>query len=221
MKDNDSQMSLDKVLYCFWLSDNQMSDRRQKSLQMLRRIGLETKFITTENLHEYINEPLHQGYQYLSSTHKSDYLRCYFMHFYGGAYADIKPPTAAWDRSVDELRNSDKWFMGFLHHTVSALGMGVDIMPEFYGHFFGDQGFICKSQTPFTSEWYSGVISAMDKNLDSLKSHKKINSDKYRTGPDYPFRIGELLMEIIYPLWYKYREKTLSSLPPLNCEAYL
>ena len=34
--------------------------------------------------------PLHKGFEYLSAVHKSDYLRCYFMRFYGGGYSDIK-----------------------------------------------------------------------------------------------------------------------------------
>jgi hypothetical protein len=34
--------------------------------------------------------PLHPAFKYLSYVHKSDYLRSYFMHFYGGGYADIK-----------------------------------------------------------------------------------------------------------------------------------
>ena len=45
-----------------------------------------------ENLSSWIAEksPLHPAYNYLSSVHKADYLRCYLMHHHGGAYSDIK-----------------------------------------------------------------------------------------------------------------------------------
>ena len=43
------------------------------------------------NLHEWIIPgTLHSSYKYLSYTHRSDYLRCYFSHYYGGGYSDIK-----------------------------------------------------------------------------------------------------------------------------------
>ena len=34
--------------------------------------------------------PIHPAYNFLSNIHRSDYLRCYFMHILGGGYADIK-----------------------------------------------------------------------------------------------------------------------------------
>lgn len=34
--------------------------------------------------------PLHPSYSFLSGVHRSDYLRCYLMHHYGGGYSDIK-----------------------------------------------------------------------------------------------------------------------------------
>ena len=36
------------------------------------------------------DEPLHKSFDLLSSVHKSDYLRAYFVHYRGGAYVDIK-----------------------------------------------------------------------------------------------------------------------------------
>lgn len=52
--------------------------------------------ITPNNLANYVKEPLHEAFSYLSLTHKADYLRCYFMHYFGGGYTDIKAHFKSW-----------------------------------------------------------------------------------------------------------------------------
>ena len=49
-------------------------------------------------LDKYIlqEHPLHQSFNYLSETHKADYLRTYFMRFHGGGYSDIKKTSGSW-----------------------------------------------------------------------------------------------------------------------------
>lgn len=68
-------------------------------------------FIDKNNLKNYIlhDYPLHNGYEYLSAVHKADYLRTYFMNFYGGGYSDIKKTTGSWKKSFEDLYNSDNW----------------------------------------------------------------------------------------------------------------
>ena len=70
-----------------------MSDKRKKCLDSIKQnIGVKVILITPNNLDKYIlkDYPLHKSYKYLSEVHKSDYLRTYFMHHYGGGYTDIK-----------------------------------------------------------------------------------------------------------------------------------
>lgn len=59
--------------------------------------------------------PLHKAFQYLSPVHKSDYLRAYFMHFYGGGYADIKHIHFNWFAYFEKLYNGpqDKYAIGY------------------------------------------------------------------------------------------------------------
>jgi hypothetical protein len=80
-------------IYCFWTGDNEMSQNRLDGLHNLQTVSeCEVILVTPQNLNQYIlpDAPLHPGYKYLSETHKADYLRTYFMHFYGGGYSDIK-----------------------------------------------------------------------------------------------------------------------------------
>jgi len=87
------------TIYCFWTGSNEMSDARKQSLEQLKQVSdMNVILVTKDNLHTYIlpDHPLHEAYKYLSETHKSDFLRIYFMNFYGGGYSDIKRATGSW-----------------------------------------------------------------------------------------------------------------------------
>jgi hypothetical protein len=93
-----------------------MSPQRHECLEQLKeKYECNVILITTHNLNEYIKKehPLHPAYEYLSETHKADYLRTYFMNFYGGGYSDIKKTTGSWKKSFEDLRNSEYWICGY------------------------------------------------------------------------------------------------------------
>ena len=54
--------------------------------------GCNVKVLFKDDITAHIlpEHPLHPAYEYLSETHKADYMRTYCMNFYGGGYADIK-----------------------------------------------------------------------------------------------------------------------------------
>ena len=77
--------SLDNnIIYCFWTGTNLMSDKRKICLQQLRETSkCNVILVIPETLNNYIldEHPLHPSFNYLSETHKADYLRTYFMRF--------------------------------------------------------------------------------------------------------------------------------------------
>ena len=84
---------VDEKIYCFWTDDNPLTPNRLKGIETMREnLGVQLEFLDKNGIEERIlpDDQLHPGYKYLSSVHKSDYLRCYFMHHFGGGYADIK-----------------------------------------------------------------------------------------------------------------------------------
>lgn len=108
-------LPVEEVVYCFWTGNNAMSEIRSNCFQtMLNTVGVPVKLITPQNLNEYIlnDYPLHPAFENLSLVHKSDYLRCYFMHHYGGGYADIKRQDHSWSASFREFNSSAAWVMG-------------------------------------------------------------------------------------------------------------
>jgi len=80
--------ALNKV-FVFWTGDNEITENRKRCLNVLHsKTGVEVELIKASELKQYEHPdyPYHPAYHYLSLNHRSDYLRCYFMHVYGGAY---------------------------------------------------------------------------------------------------------------------------------------
>ncbi|MGI9252585.1 MAG: hypothetical protein ACR2J8_02470, partial [Thermomicrobiales bacterium] len=78
-----------RTVYCFWTGENEMPSQRLESLETIRQnAGCEVVLVTPDNLADFLVEPLHEAYDYLSCTHRADYLRAWFMHHRGGGYTD-------------------------------------------------------------------------------------------------------------------------------------
>lgn len=60
------------------------------------------------------NFPLYKGNQLLSTTMRLDYLRYYFMNYYGGGYVEIKPFNNLWELTFDKInRNNNIYVIGY------------------------------------------------------------------------------------------------------------
>lgn len=179
-------------IYCWWLNDIEMSDNRKSSLENLRNItNCEVIFIDKHSLSKYIlpEYPLHDGYQYLSEIQKGDYLKCYFMHHYGGGYSDIKKTLGSWVPFFDKLYGDDSLYcVGYgekcsghvailenctlnprdskycIDHTTNKNCDRWDStqIKENWSNLIGNGAFICKKNTPFTLDWWNGVNEKMD-----------------------------------------------------------
>jgi len=207
-------------IYCFWTGTNELTENRKICLEQFQKTcGGNVILVTASNLHEYIlkDHPLHPAYEYLSETHKADYLRTYFMHFYGGGYTDIKKTTGSWVNAFNELMADDnKWICGY-----PETNGGVAYLPliDRWKELIGNSAYICKPQTSLTFEWYNEMISLMDLKLEKLKKypakcpqdHKPdVTSVNYQ---GYPIEWNEMLGRIFHKVSFKYRENTLNILP--------
>ena len=204
----------ENIIYVFWTGTNEMSQARKECLENLKEVS-ECKVILVgpENLKEYLQpeHPLHESYEYLSETHKADYLRTYFMNFLGGGYSDIKRTTGSWKKSFDDLKNSDKWLCGY---KEIAGGVAYKPLHDKHEELIGNGAYICKKDTPLTNEWYNDMIALLDSKLSDLKLYPaKSPQDKYESGSGYPIGWNEMLGRIFHKVCYKYKDKLMNTLP--------
>lgn len=212
------------TVFCLWTGDEIMSENRIRSLWTLFNfIGCPIAYINKQTLEEWVHPeaPLHPAFQYLSSTHKSDYLRCYLMHHYGGGYSDIKITSTKWGEFFDILRSSSRLVLGYqevahgIPHLQNALG---DELRANYSQLIGLGAFIFKRCSPLTQEWFDATHQLLDSKLDALKAHpaQHPQDQKDVTLPDgqtsrYPLKWAELLGEILHPILYRYRGQLIQA----------
>jgi hypothetical protein len=209
-------------IYTFWTGTNEMSSDRKDCLEALKRdTGCTIVFINPENLNEYIlpDKPLHEAYKYLSETHKSDFLRTYFMHFYGGGYSDIKRSSGSWVKSFEDLKNSDKWICGY--DELNEGGVAYEPVKDKWRELIGNCAYICKAGTDLTKEWYNDMITLLDTKLEDLKKNPSSSPQNSKElGKGYPIEWNEMLGRIFHRLIYKYKEHVLKDLPLPIFEKY-
>ena len=186
-------------IYCWWLNNEEMSENRKNSLENLKTLtSCDIVFITMETLPNYIlpDYPLHEGYQYLSEIQQGDYLKCYFMHHYGGGYSDIKQTLGSWNPFFNKLYDDDNLYcIGYgerdpghiarlenctlnpkyskysLDYTTNHDGSKWDStqIKDNWFKLIGNGAFICKKNTPFTLDWWNSLNEKMDGYLSQLK----------------------------------------------------
>ena len=199
-----------KKVFCFWTGTNELTNNRLRCLQVMKEnIGVPVVLVTTENLKEFIlpEYPLHKSYEYLSLTHRSDYLRMYFMHFYGGGYCDIKEVHHSWETFFDSFKDDD-WVIGF---------SGKE-----WNEKLGWSSMICKSNTPFTNDWFNIINNLLDEKYEELKNHP---ADHYTVlsgyeRPEYPLQWSELMGKSFRVVVEKYSVHTLDTLPSPFLQMY-
>lgn len=208
------------TIYCCWTGTNEMSANRKASLENLQKVSeCSIHLITPENLHTIIHPdfPIHPAYQYLSETHKADYLRTYCMHVHGGGYSDIKKTTGSWVSSFISLKESDAWICGYQEVPGGVAGPG-----ERWVDLVGNGAYICKPRTPLTTEWFNKMNVLLDSKLERLKlfpaKHPQDHDNGY--GEAYPIGWNEMLGRIFHEVAYKYKDKLLRTLPILHFNNY-
>jgi len=205
---------MEKRIFCFWTGNNPMSENRLRCLaSILETTGVSVSFVTPTNLSSYILQahPLHPGFEHLSAVHKADYLRTYFMHFYGGGYTDIKRQTGSWKPFFDTLETSDAYIIGY---TESGPGdIACREVEHMWRELVGNCSYICKPNTPFTYDWYTSMIKLMDQKLTFLRMYPATHPRDAKEYSNYPIEWNELLGRIFHKVCSEYRSKLLRGLP--------
>ena len=213
-------------IFVFWTGDNSMSPNRLISLKKLQAVSeYNIILVTKDNLSEFIraSDPLPEAYQYLSATHKSDFLRPYFMHHYGGGYSDIKQTLGSWKTGFKAIENSTNLLCGypeFSHHQIAH----VDYK-KYWNIMVGCGAFISKPNTPFTKEWYLSATNLIVSKTSMLKKFPASHPQECSEGnghegcqphgvrSNYPIEWNEIMGRIFHPLVFKYRNFVSRTVP--------
>lgn len=211
-----------RTVFSLWTGLEPLSTNRIQALwSIFSNIGCPVAYITQETLLPWVvpDQPLHKAYAYLSSVHKSDYLRCYLMHHFGGGYTDIKFTSKNWGQFFSDFEHSEKLALGYqelahgIPHVSGALG---DEIRASHRELIGLCAFIFKPRTQLTYTWFERITQLLDKKYDELVKYPAQHpmDQKGVILPDgqvsqYPLRWAELLGEIFHPLIYQERDKLL------------
>jgi hypothetical protein len=211
-----------------------MSGPRLNSLNSIKlNSNCNVILVTEDNLKNYESEelPIHEGFKYLSATHKSDYLRAYFMNVHGGGYTDIKNCSFSWVPYFEELKNSDKYFIGYQESNggVACNEKNFYIQNHYY-ELCGMCHFIFKKNTEFSKSWLNLVNNKMDEIYDELiknpgTAHPRtvygeIFGERFDESIKYPLGWNDLLGQILHNLMYENRGKFLINMPFPNTNNY-
>jgi hypothetical protein len=174
--------------------------------------------VTPDNLQKYIlpSEPLHPAYEFLSETHKADYLRTYFMHFHGGGYSDIKLPSGSWVQAFEDIISNPNILINGYHESSEDTIAGDDYVKLLYKEIPANSAYIIRPNTEFTKEWYRQLLSVLDSKLEALKKNPSTHPQAQFTpniSPGYPIQWTEILGNIFHPLTCKYRDRILFTTP--------
>lgn len=201
-----------RIIYSTWTGTNPMSADRSRALQEFCRVNhdVEHRLVTRENLDEILvkDAPLHPAFDLLSDVHKSDYLRCYLMHFRGGGYTDVKGATASWRDAFGAFDDPEAWVVGYPESSSQIADnlhdpLRHDIKRNF-ARLMGNCAFIARARTPFTSEWYAEVTRRLDYYYRDLMSHPA--QDPFGRNSDYPVTWVGLQGLVFHPLQLKHMD---------------
>lgn len=226
-----------QVVFVFWFNHKNtlppMSLNRFNALKsLIKNIGVPVIIITHENLGCFIkkNYPIHPGFQYLTGNHKSDYLRTYMLHHYGGGYHDIKFREKSWEHEWDRFEDKEIWIIGRRELKPDCIGHppGENWVKKEYKKLVTMSWIICRRNTEYTRTLMKMLNDTLDKHLEQLIKHPaKIPrgynpNDLANIDPEYPYPLRwlELMGEHFHPLMLKCTEHICFGLPDVVYKRY-
>lgn len=232
-------------VFIFWIGNAEMTQARRACLETIPETGCTLHLITDATLPSFISNrhPLHEAYPFLSPIHRSDYLRAYFMHYFGGGYTDIKRTTRSWLPAFEAIRAQNMLGGGYQEvprgtgrfHKSRVGGKYYYLEDSIarpraywryrlqafqYRRLIGNGAFIFRPGSEFTARWLTIVERRLSLLLPLLRENparypKEIAGNDYGDGPSrYPVPWSFLLGDILGPLGLIYQNKLLKTVPP-------
>ena len=210
-----------------------MPDNRKRCFEsIVNSCGCNVSLISPSNIDLFTikSSPLHEAYEYLSLTHRADYLRAYLMYHYGGGYTDIKFNSFDWKNMFNYLYNTRKQFIGYQEMLPEHIASADIEIKNSYFNLPGVVHFIFKKYTQIAKIWLDEVHLILDKNKDKLKKHpgnyhpRAIYGGAFQTdlfkGSQYPFGWNQLLGSVFHKVCYENMQEYDLIMPYPNTSNY-
>jgi hypothetical protein len=196
-------------IYCFLISPKEISTVELKQIETMKEISeCNVILITNTRLTDWVKKdnPLHEAYEYLSDFHKIDYLRAYFMHFYGGGYASFNSINRSWIDGFNEFNANQKALLNGYSEN-GAYDVSVPELKKYWRFLLGNSGYIVRPNTDLTKDCYNRVNKLLNLKLEKLKSTQSTPSTPY------PIERNELMGTIFHTVQMDYISNIFYSVP--------
>ena len=208
----DEHREVPRRIFTAWTSrEPAMPANRAAHLRRLIELNpdLEVVLVTPKNLDKWVVEghPLHPAYEHLSAIHRSDYLRAYLLHHHGGAWSDLKEPTAPWAGAFDTMdADADAWVIGYPEQSSGGVVFHDSALGKQMRHQFATMAancaFVVRPGTPFTAAWVDEIESRLSYYERALKRHPA--QDPFGETGGYPLPWSVLQGHVFQPLQIRY-----------------
>jgi hypothetical protein len=226
--------NIPKVVFVCWFgsftkySKLMPPNRLNAFKSLVNNINIPVILITDFNYRyfEVATDPIHEMFKYLSGVHKSDYMRGYLLHHYGGGYHDIKYRSIGWENEWDKdnwVYDNNIWIYGRQENKESAIGYrpGMKYIQKEFAKLVTMGWVICKPHTEYTRELLRSMNSKLDEYTDKLIMYPAQNPGGYyaqtpfdNAPPNsYPLRWLEMMGEISHFLMLTYQSHIKFGLP--------
>ena len=164
------------VIWCYW-SGKAMSKNRQLSFNMLiKNIGVPVFLVTNENINqiEKSDFPFHKSFPYLSDVHKSDYIRMYLLHHYGGAWHDVKATEISFKDVWTDFNNSEIYMIGRPEREggpATVFDKDKRWMPDYWRDLISVTSWVGRPNTELSEAMLNGIETLLDVHFETLKRY--------------------------------------------------
>lgn len=248
----DQHKQLERI-FTFWTGATPINSGRSRALETIHRTGLQHVHVAGEDVRawETTETPFHPAFKFLSEVHKADYLRCYFMHFHGGGYTDIKFHSESWNDVIDATLRRP-WLVGagyrevrggtpyLENHVIDGRRYILSHGTSYYQArvmtnamrgarylMIGNGAFFFKPNSWFTRYWYGELCRRLDLLMPTLVTSPPQHARDRLGGltgfpyAGYPVPWSFLLGDILGPLSLLSFPALSRSLPEISMVGYI
>lgn len=197
------------VVWCYWEGPPMTGNRLLSFTYLTQNIGVPVCLVTPENISVFLKDthPLPSAYPDLSVVHRSDYIRAYLLHHYGGGWHDIKATEVSYAKVWEEFENDAIWIIGRPENQNGAANVynkEGQYLPDYYKQLIAVPSWVGRPNTPLSKDILLGIESLINAHRKTLA----VNPSKHPR--DKKIIDGPLLKRLFQRAKFAYQGRSTS-----------